>query len=107
MENKEKLQQLMQDEEFLKEILVLETAEEVQQAFKEKDVDISIEDLEKIKELIKKSINEDYELTEEELKEITGGSFLMDLIIKPIITAFFNVLGTSLGKKIFGWLIKD
>ncbi len=107
MENKEKLQQLMQDEEFLKEILVLETAEEVQQAFKEKDVDISIEDLKKIKELIKKSINEDYELTEEELEEITGGSFLTALIIQPILTAFFSVIGTSLGQKIFGWLFKD
>ena len=108
MENKEKLQQLMQDEEFLKKILVLETPEEVQGAFKENGVDISIEDLEKIKELIKKSMNENYELTEEELEEIIGGSVdLLDLIIKPIVTAFFGVLGTAIGKKFFGWLLKD
>ena len=108
MENKEKLQQLMQNEEFLKEILVLETPEEVQQAFKENDVDISIEDLEKIKELIRKSMNKNYELTEEELEEIVGGSVnLLDLIIKPILTAFFSILGTSIGQKLCGWLFKD
>ncbi len=108
MENKEKLQQLMQDEEFLKEILVLKTVEEVQQAFKEKGADISIEDLERIRELITKIIENNYELTEEELEKICGGNGLLeDFIIAPIVTSFFKVLGNALGEKIFiGWLFR-
>ncbi len=112
MDNKEKLQQLVQDEEFLKEILALETIEEVQQAFKGRDVDISIEDLEKIRELMAKAINNNYELTEEDLEKICGsGSDYEDdikgYIIEPIVTAFFKVLGTSLGEKFFkGWLFR-
>ena len=107
MENKEKLQQLMQDEEFLKEIMVLETVEEVQQAFKEKGADISIEDLDRIRELITKIIESNYELTEEELEKVCGGGYLEDFIIVPIVTSFFKVIGNALGEKIFiGWLFK-
>ena len=106
MENKEKLQQLMQDEKFLKEILNLETIEEVQDAFKKKDVDISTDDLEQIRELIIKSIDNDYELSEEELEEICGGFAITGtllLIAKAILMGILSAAGTALAKK---WLFK-
>ncbi len=97
----------MQDEEFLKEIVVLETIEEVQQAFKEKDVDISIEDLEKIRELIIKSMDNNYELSEEELEKICAGFAITGALIfiaKALLTGALGVVGSSLAKN--GYLNK-
>ncbi len=106
MENKEKLQQLMQDEKFLKEILDLETIEEVQHAFKEKGVNISTEDLKSVRELIIKFIDNNYELSEEELEEICGGSAITGILIfilKAILAGIITGGATQLTKK---WLSK-
>lgn len=72
--NEQKIKELFSDEQFVKELLDLETPEEVQAVLADNDVDFSIEDIIKLKELLIKK--EADELSDEELEEVAGGNIL-------------------------------
>ena len=63
------LQSLLSDEQFISEILPLDSLEEVQAAFKEKDVELTIEQGEDIGKAIKHIIT----ATDNELEQLSGG----------------------------------
>lgn len=70
----EKLIEILRDKEFAKKILVMETAEEVQNAFKEKGVEISLEEIGALGTAINKIIEKgEKSLSEDELGGISGG----------------------------------
>lgn len=73
MEN-EKLLELLKNEEFAKKIVAMETPEEVQKAFEDQGVEITIDEVKFLGEIINKSIEKGGKpLTEEDLEEISGG----------------------------------
>ena len=63
------LKDLLADEQFISEILPLDSLEEVQAAFKEKDVELTIEQCEDIGKAIKHIIT----ATDNELEQLSGG----------------------------------
>ncbi len=77
MEKEKMLMEVAQDQEFLAKILAIETAEEVQVAFKEdKGIEISIEEINAIHNAIIKRIENGGELSESDLEDVAGGSVL-------------------------------
>lgn len=67
----EKLKKVMSDEAYVKELLALETPEEVQASLEEKDVEMSLDEIKQATNLL--SRYSDGELSEDELAEIAGG----------------------------------
>ena len=63
------LGELLSDEKFISEILPLDSIEEVQKAFEEKDVELTIEQCEGIGKAIKHIIT----ATDNELEQLSGG----------------------------------
>lgn len=64
-----KLGELLSDEKFISEILPLDSVEEVQAAFKEREVELTIEQCEKLGAEIKRIID----ATDRELEKASGG----------------------------------
>lgn len=74
MENKEKFQALLKDEDFVAEILELQTPEEVQKKFAENEVELTIPEVQHLGDAINYMIeNGKTELTEDDLENIGGG----------------------------------
>ncbi|MDO4744882.1 MAG: hypothetical protein Q4A86_05835 [Clostridia bacterium] len=88
--NVEKMKEVFSDEAFVKSVLELETAAEVQAALKEKGVELTEEEILAIRKLLSKLESgevtkeqlavwqkqaEDGELSEEALEQVAGGSF--------------------------------
>ena len=74
MENKEKFQALLKDEDFVAKILELQTPEEVQKKFAENEVELTIPEVQHLGDAINYMIeNGKTELTEDDLSEISGG----------------------------------
>ena len=72
--DKKKFQSLLSNEEFMKKILQMKTAEEVQAEFKKDGVEISLEEVGILGSLSNKSIEKGGKpLSEEDLSEIAGG----------------------------------
>ena len=73
MEN-EKIQEILKDKEFSSQVLKMETPEEVQKAFKQKGIELSLNEIGIVGDLVNRMIakNSTY-LSEEDLKEIAGG----------------------------------
>ena len=63
------LKDLLADEQFISEIIPLDSIEEVQAAFKEKDVELTIEQCEDIGKAVKHIIT----ATDNELEQLSGG----------------------------------
>ena len=70
---KEKMEKALKDKDFVAKILAMQTPEEVQEAFKGKGVEISLEEVEILGKIINKTAQKGGELSEKELEEITGG----------------------------------
>ncbi len=81
--NEERMRELANDKAFMEMVLGLETPEEVQDAFAEKDVDLSIAEIQKVYELLSEHAGE--ELTEEDLEQVAGGEIISALIITGLI----------------------
>ncbi len=86
-EQLEKLKEYLSDENKAKELLALETAEELRSKCAENGIDISIADIEKIKALAAK--REDGELSEEDLENVAGG--IAEEILE-LITGVVNLI---------------
>ena len=95
--NEERIKEVFADEEFVKELLSKETPEEAQALLAEKDIDISVEDLVNAKDIVvsklqQKENGESAELTEEELKDISGGCWP---VIVTMILGIVAVVGAT------------
>lgn len=75
MKNKEKLKVLLQDEDFIVQLLDMQTPREVQNEFKKHEVDISLEEVAQLSNAIDYMIEEGKdELSEDDLKNVAGGN---------------------------------
>jgi len=70
--NQERINEVLSDEIFMKQLLQMETVEEAQAAFKSKGIDFSLEELKKIKELRESDLSGDLSL--DQLDDVAGGS---------------------------------
>ena len=85
--DEKKLQELMGDEEFVKQIASLKTVEEIQAAFKAKGFEISSDEIQALMQEGKQTLEED------ELDKISGGSFLIGSVGNAAVK--FGVLGSD------------
>ena len=87
----DKLQEVLSDEAFAKELLSMEKPEEVQIALEKKGVEMSLDEIHQIGELMRKVQNgevtkeqvqsiADGELSEDELEEVAGGFGIFAII---------------------------
>ena len=73
MEN-EKIQEILKDKKFSSQVLKMETPEEVQKAFKQKGLELSLDEIGIIGDLVNSMIaRNSTDLSEEDLEEIAGG----------------------------------
>lgn len=82
----EKIKALMEDEAFVAKLVEFETPEEVVAAFREKDVEVSVDDITNLKKQLEKMSENGGELSEDELESVAGGS-ITGLIIAGISCA--------------------
>ena len=72
--NKEKVLEILNDQAFATKILEMQTPEQVQAAFKEKGVEISVEEVKVLGEIINKMVEKNTsKLSPADLDEIAGG----------------------------------
>lgn len=72
---KEDILEAMRDIKFAESIMDIQSPEEIQKAFKTKGIDLSLEESQVVISTIKKVDESEYcELSEEDLKKITGGT---------------------------------
>ena len=117
--NMEKMKAVFADETFMKQLFELETAAEVQAALKEKDIELTEEEILGIRDLILKvergeisaeqlekwsAQAENGELSEEMLEQVSGGvlsfamtTFLLWLGTKAVIAAGVATAGAAVG----------
>ena len=70
----EKFLKFMQDKEFVKKIVKMQTPEEIQNEFRKEGVELSVEEIETLGSIINKSLEKNGQpLNEQELLDITGG----------------------------------
>ena len=70
----EKIKEVFADEQFVNELMEMDSVQEVQAALHEKGLDFSEEELNTIREtLVKMTENGDAELSDEELENVAGG----------------------------------
>ena len=72
MENKQKIQELLQDEGFVIRILESQTPQDIQAEFKDNGVDISLEEAQQI---VKDFESIEHMVSDEGLENVSGGSF--------------------------------
>ena len=105
--NIEKLQELVKDEAFLKELFTKEEPEDVQALFEAKGVELSLDEVKSIGETLEKVANGEItaeqleksangELSEDDLAEVAGGE-LATLTACAIIFAGGVIVGGGIG----------
>ena len=87
----EKIKKVMSDEAYVKELLALETPEEVQASLEEKDIEMSLEEIKQAINLL--SRYSEGELSEDELSEVAGGDLCTVCLVIGI--ASWVVSGTG------------
>ncbi|NPV91238.1 MAG: Nif11-like leader peptide family natural product precursor [Firmicutes bacterium] len=97
MADQAQIQEVFGDEAFVKNLLALETPEEVQAALQKKGVDFTVEDIVKVKDAIAKRQNAGEELSDEDLEGVAGGS--VGEIVDGVIVFAGNTL-SALGNSI-------
>ena len=95
--NEQKIKNVFADEEFVVSIMNMETAEEVQAALAEKEIEISVEEIEAIRE---KLISKDGELSEEDLEDVSGG-VVITATVTGILCAIFGGISAAAGTGTF------
>ena len=95
--NEQKIKNVFADEEFVVSIMNMETAEEVQAALAEKEIEISVEEIEAIRE---KLISKDGELSEEDLEDVSGG-VVITASVTGILCAIFGGISATAGTGTF------
>ena len=78
------IREVFSDVTFVKRLFAMETPQEVQVALKEKNVELSIEEIVNTRKLLVKSAENGGELSEEELQEVSGGFVVSGTLISCI-----------------------
>lgn len=94
-ERVKRLEEIFADQEFTRKTLEMETAEEVQQALKDKGVDLSVEEINGIWKGVMQQLESGEELGKEQLKNV-GGGVAGILIFGGICTAI-TAAATAIG----------
>lgn len=73
MENIEKIDEILSNDEFIKKILEANSSEEVKQIFKEKGIDVTDEQIENMREKLNSKIKELNTMSDDAMGQISGG----------------------------------
>lgn len=92
----ERLNELVQNEVFMKRLLALETDVEVQALLAENDVELSLDEIKFIKKQVEARLNGQEELDEEDLANVVGGSATAAII--TAVVAGIVKLGNAVHK---------
>ena len=93
--NEEKIKKIFADEAFVKELLSLDAAEEIQTLLKTKGIELDLDQIEKAKALVAKKIalvEAGEELGDDELDEVSGGFAITTL---GVVSAIISVVGIA------------
>lgn len=94
MNFEERIKEVFSDEVFVKQLLEQEEAEQVQELLRDKEIDLSIEDIAQIKDMVGKMANGEMnpeELSEDDLESVAGGIALCPAMA---ILGFFAFMKT-------------
>lgn len=94
----ERLNELVQNEVFMKRLLALETDVEVQALLAENDVELSLDEIKFIKKQVEARLNGQEELDEEDLANVVGGSVTAAIAIIGAVVDGIIKLGDSVHK---------
>jgi len=93
--NEEKIKEIFSDEAFVKELLNLDTPEEIQTLLKSKGIELDREQIEKAKAFVSKKlamIEAGEELGDDELDDVSGGFAITGL---GVASAIISVIGVA------------
>ena len=102
--DQERLKEVLSDEEFVKELLAMKTAEKVQDALEDKGISVTTDEIRQMGDLLRKAASGEIpketleaaangELSEAELEEVAGGFWGVLLVLGAIIVG--SAAGTS------------
>ena len=108
VELQEKVQEVLSDESFAKELVAMEDEKQVQIALEEKGIELSLDEIRQIGETVRKFQNgeisqeqlesmADGELSEEELGEVAGGTSPIGVAVVLLVLGGFG-LALGLGR---------
>lgn len=89
--NEALIKEVFSDEAFVNSLANLDTAEEVQAALKEKNVDLSIDDIVKIQKTL--ASQESGELSEDDMENVAGGF----AITAGVVSAIAGIVSATCG----------
>ena len=106
-----KLREVLSDEEYVKELLAMESEQQVQLSLEERGIELSLDQIRQIGEFVRKVQNGEVsqeqlehmangELTEDELEQVAGGSFLAFALTVIIGGA---AIGGTMNAVIYSW----
>lgn len=73
MENIEKIDEILSNDEFIEKILKANSSEEVKKIFKEKDIDVTDEQIENMRKALNSKIKELNTMSDDAMGQISGG----------------------------------
>ena len=114
--NMEKMKEVFSDEEFVKSLFELETPEEVQAALKEKEIELSTDEICQMRDFLSRyqegTLTEEEkkavelagkynkgELSEEELENVSGGLGFFTTSVIVEVNAICHAVGMEVGSK--------
>ena len=109
MMNEAAIREVFSDENFVKGLFELETPEAVQQALRQKDITLSVDEIVKIRELLLKRLETGEELSEEEMESVSGGAVITSIIFISALFAGALIGGAAVGAGIVGgaYIVND
>ena len=107
--NEVAIREVFSDEVFVKGLFALETPAEVQQALRQKDITLSVDEIVKIRELLLKRLETGEELSEEELESVNGGAVVTCVLLIAALFAGALIGGAAVGAGIIGgaYIVND
>ena len=91
--NEERIKEIFSDEAFVKELLSLDAAADIQALLKTKGIELDLDQIEKAKEIVAKKlaiIAAGEELDDDDLDEVSGGFAITTL---GVVSAIISVVG--------------
>ena len=93
-----KLREVLSDEEYVKELLAMESEQQVQLSLEERGIELSLDQIRQIGEFVRKVQNG--EVSQEQLEHMAGGSFLAFALTVIIGGA---AIGGTMNAVIYSW----
>ena len=112
--DQERLKEVLSDEEFVKELLAMKTAEKVQDALEDKGISVTTDEIRQMGDLLRKAASGEIpketleaaangELSEAELEEVAGGFWGVLLVLGAIIVGSAAGTGYLAGSALDLW----